>query len=148
MDGDVLDGVVFADGIDDVLSFGGFAKDGVLAVEMRSGAVGDEELRTVRVRACICHGEDAGLVVATVGLALTLELVAWATRSSAVRAAALDHEVGDHAVKGQAVVKPAGGEVKKRGNGDGRVIGESGDVDIALAGVDGDFNVVHEKEDH
>ena len=148
VDGDVLDGVVLADGIDDVLSFGGLAKDGVLAVEVGSGAVGDEELGAVGVGSRVGHGKDARLVVATVGLALALELVAWAAGARALGASALDHEVGDDAVEFQAIVKSAGGEMKKRGHRDRGVIGESGDIDVAFAGVEGDFNVVHEEGDH
>ena len=38
------------------------AKDGVLAIEVRLLRVGDEELGLVRVRARVCHGEDAASV--------------------------------------------------------------------------------------
>lgn len=148
VDGDVLDGVVLTNGVDHVLAFGGLSKNGVLAIEVRSRSVSDEKLGTVGVGACVGHGEDAGLVVATVGFAFALELVAWATGAGALWTTALNHEVRDHSVKLEAIVKPAGGEVKERGYGDGGVIGEGGDVDIALVGVDGDFNVVHEEGDH
>ena len=93
VDGDALDGVVLADGVDHVLAFGGLAKDGVFAVEVRSGSVGDEELGPIGIGTRVGHGENTGLVVATVGLALALELVAGATSASAVWATTLDHEV-------------------------------------------------------
>ena len=38
------------------------AEDGVLAIEVRLLRVGDEELGLVRVRARVCHGEDAASV--------------------------------------------------------------------------------------
>ena len=79
MNGDVLDGVVLADLIHHILSFGGLAKDGVLAIEVRGGTVSDKELRAVGIRASIRHRKNAGLVVATVGLAFAFELV---TRSA------------------------------------------------------------------
>ena len=44
VDRDAFDLVVFADAVDDVLAFCGFAKDGVHAVEVWRWAVGDEEL--------------------------------------------------------------------------------------------------------
>jgi len=113
VDGDGLDEVTSFDGVDDVLSFGGLAKDGVFSVEVGSGKVGDEELGAVGVGSGVGHGEDAGLVVPTVGLALALEFVAGAAGAGAGRAAALDHEVGDHAVERQAVVEPARGEVEE-----------------------------------
>ncbi len=144
VDGNALDGVVLADAIDHVLTLSGFAKDGVLAIKVRSGTMGDEELGAVRVWARIGHGEDTRLVVATVGLALTLELVAGATSASSSGAASLNHEVGDHPMKSETIIEPAGGEMQKGSNRDGCVVGEGGDFDIAFAGVNGDLNVVHE----
>ena len=80
------------------------AEDGVLAVEPRRRIGGDdEELGAVRVRAGVRHRERAldDLVV----VELVLELVAGAAGAVALRAATLDHEVGDHAVEDQAVVE-------------------------------------------
>ena len=50
--------------------------------------------------------------------------------------------------KGEAVVKPARGEVKEGGDGHRRVIRKGGDIDVALVGVDSDFDIVHEEGDH
>lgn len=113
VDDDFLDKVAAFDGVDDVLSFGRFTEDGVLAVEVRGGAMSDEELGAVRVGAGVGHGEHAGLVVAAVCLALALELVAGVSGAGAEGAAALDHEIGDDAVEAQAVVEPAGGKVEE-----------------------------------
>ena len=63
----------------------------------------DEELRAVGVRAGVGHRERAAddLVV----VELVLEGVARAAGAGALGAAALDHEVGDHAVEGEPVVE-------------------------------------------
>ena len=143
MDGDIRNGITAFDGVDDVLAFGRFSEDGVFSVEVRGGAMGDEELGSVGVGSGVGHGEDAGLVVTTVGLALALELVAGASGAGASGAAALDHEVGDDAVKFQAVVVAAGGEAEEGGHGDGCVVRKEGEVDVALVGVDSNFDVVH-----
>ena len=55
VDDDGVDGVIGDDGVDDVLTFGGFTKDGVLAVEVRSGAMGDEKLRSIGVLSRVGH---------------------------------------------------------------------------------------------
>ena len=56
MDGDGGNGVVTYDGVDDILSLGGFPKDSMLSVKMRSRSVGDEKLGAIGVWASICHG--------------------------------------------------------------------------------------------
>ena len=43
----------------------------------------------------------------------------------------------------EAIVEVTRSEVKEGGDGDGSVIGKEGEVNVALAGVDGDFDVVH-----
>jgi hypothetical protein len=111
---------------------------------VRGGAVSDEELRTIGIGSGVGHGEDARLVVAAVGFALAFELIAGVSGAGAEGAAALDHEVGDNTVEAQPIVEPARGEVKEGADGDGCVIGKEGEVDVALVGLDGDFNVVHE----
>ena len=146
VNGDVCDRVSALDLVDDVLAFRSLAEDGVLAVKVRSGQVCDEELRAVGVGACISHGEDAGLVVATVGLALTLKLVAWSTGAGACGAAALDHEVRNHTMESESVVISAGGKVQEGGNSNRSIIREGCDIDVAFTRVDSDFNIVHEAE--
>ena len=89
------------DAVDDVLSRRHLPEDGVLAVEPRCRLGGDdEELRAVRVRPGVRHRERTldDLVV----VELVLELVARAAGADALRTAALDHEVGDHAVEDRA----------------------------------------------
>ena len=74
------------------------AEDGVLAVEPgRRVDRDDEELGAVRVRAGVGHRERAAVDLVVVEL--VLERVAGAAGARSLRAAALDHEVGDHAVE-------------------------------------------------
>src|SRR5208283_5225659 len=63
------------------------SEDCVLAVEVRCGNFGDEELRTVGIRPAVGHRQAAGLVEGQVGGELILKVVAWAARSVARRVA-------------------------------------------------------------
>ena len=107
VDDDFIDEVAAFDGVDDVLPFGGFTEDGVLTVEVRGGAMSDEELGAVGVWAGVGHGEHAWLVVTTMSLALALELITWASGAAAAGATALNHEVRDDTVEGQSIIIPA-----------------------------------------
>ena len=68
---------------------------------------------------------------------LVLELVAGAAGAVPARAAALDHEVGDHAVEDEPVVEAVAGELREVRDGLRRVVGEELDLDRALAGGHG-----------
>ena len=101
--------------------------------------MGDEELAAVGARAGIGHRQHAGFVVTRFSAAFVLEAVAWAAIADAVRAAALDHEIGDDAVEFQAVVEAALDQVDEIGDGHRRLVGEQFDADGAAVGVeDGD----------
>src|SRR5687767_857377 len=63
---------------DDVLPGDEPPEYGVPLVEPRRRLLGDEELRAVRVRPRVRHREDAGSVVAELGVDLVVELVAGA----------------------------------------------------------------------
>jgi len=67
---------------------------------------------------------------------LVLEPVAGAAAPGAFRATALDHEIGNHAVEVEAVVKPAPGEVDEVGHGQGGVACQQFHGDDTLGGVD------------
>lgn len=135
VDGDGGDFVALFDGVYDVLSFGDFAKDGVLAVEVGGGVVGDEELGAVGVRAGVCHGEDACFSVAELADEFIGKFVAWAASAGAGGVAALDHEVRDDAVELDSVVVVALCEVEEIGAGGGGSGGEEGGFDVSLGGV-------------
>src|SRR5216684_4696632 len=93
------------DFVGNVLPFDHFAKNCVAIIEPRSRGYGYEKLAAVRVGPRIGHGELAGLVVPQRLVEFIGELIARPAGAGAQRAAALNHEVGDHAVKRQAVVK-------------------------------------------
>ena len=122
------------DRIGDVLAARHLSEDGVLAVEPR-GSVGgdDEELAPVRIRARVRHRECAALDLVLVEL--VLELVTGPTRAGPLRAAGLDHEVGDDAVEDQPVVEAVAGELGEVLDGLRRLVRIELDLDRPFAGV-------------
>ena len=68
--------------------------------------------------------------------ALVLEAVTRAAGTGALRAAALDHEIWDHAVKSQAVVVSATGQVDEVGDRYRGVFREQPQPDVTLVGAD------------
>jgi len=81
---------------------GDFAENDVLAVQPGSHDRADEELRTVRVRASIGHGEDArlGVLQGEVLVGKLLAVNGFTTGAIAAReVATLDHEVRDDSVE-------------------------------------------------
>src|SRR5271166_2263713 len=70
----------------------------VLAVEVRRGNFGDEELRAVGVRPTVGHRQAAGLVEGQVGAELILKAISGISAPIACRIATLDHEVRDDAM--------------------------------------------------
>ena len=102
------------DRIHDVHALGDLAEDRVNLVEMRLGAVADEELAATGILAGVGHGESAGGVLVGIKVGFTLDLVAGPAgpHPSVVgvlgqRIAALNHEVGDHPMEPGAIVKHA-----------------------------------------
>lgn len=91
--------------LDDIETVDDFSEDGVSVVEVWRGDFCDEELRTVCIRAGICHGEDAGGVMAEFGVEFVAESVTGAASANAARAAALNHEIGNDAMEDEAVVE-------------------------------------------
>ncbi len=80
----------------------------MLAVQVRGGHGADEKLRTVGVLASIGHGQDAGAGMLVLEV-LVLELVAVdgfpTTAVTRGEIAALQHKLGNHAVKRAARTK-------------------------------------------
>ena len=95
-----------ADFFYDVVAFDDFAEDSVFAGEPAGVGYGDEELAAVSVRAGVGHREFSSLLEAVLGaLGFVGKLVAGAAHAGAFGVAALDHELGDDAMKDGAVVE-------------------------------------------
>lgn len=137
-DDDFLHDIALTNGVDNILPIKHLAEYGVFAVEVWLGRVGDEELAAVCVRAGICHGDDTGLMFEWVVPYLVFKFVPWPARASSQRIAALDHEVGDHAVEFESVVKALLCEKHKVIDGFRRVVWVQFEDDIAFIGLDGD----------
>jgi hypothetical protein len=113
---DVLDWLVTSGGLEllnlvnNVVAFEDFAENDVSAIEPRGDDCGDEELRSVGVRASVGHGERARLDVLELEV-LILELGAvdgLATSAVVVgEVTTLDHEVLDNSVESRAFVTKA-----------------------------------------
>src|SRR5260370_16950273 len=74
-------------------------------VQPRRGRHGDEELATVRARARVSHGKHSSFRMLQRRVKLVGKLVSWPSHSAALRAAALDHELWNHAMKNERVVE-------------------------------------------
>src|SRR5262245_6363872 len=100
----------------------------------------DEELAAAGVLAGVRHGERAGDVLVHFAARCTFALVARAAgphRSLAgfgVGVAALNHEVGDHAMELGAVVEAGVGQLLEVRDGIGRLVGKELELDGAAAG--------------
>ena len=98
----------------------------------------DEELAAVRVRAGVRHrqraADDAVLV------RLVLERVAGTAGAVAAWIPALDHEVLDHAMEGEAVVEALPGQVLEVADRLGRVLREQLQADRSVVRVHGRFS--------
>jgi hypothetical protein len=109
------------------------AKDGVLSVELGDGLFGDEELAAVGAaaggtRTGVGHGKESGLVKGEVGVDLVLEVVAGVAGTVAHAVTALNHEIGDDAMEGGAVVEGLMAHFLQ-GLGVGPVFGAFGETD-------------------
>src|SRR6266545_5850965 len=137
LDADRVDGAVArvglsaADPVDDVHPARDLAEDRVLAVEPR-GLLGghDEELRAVGVGARVGHRQRAAHHLVLVDL--VLEGVAGAAGAGALRAAALDHEVGDDAMEDEPVVEALAGQLLEVADRLGGLVVEQLEGDLAL----------------
>src|SRR5581483_1703999 len=90
----------------DLLPVDYFAENRVLAGEPLSSRDSDKELRAIRVWPGVGHGEFARLVEFVWRVpGLIFKLITRATETGTGRIAALDHEIGDHAMEDCAVIK-------------------------------------------
>src|SRR3974390_2511134 len=88
-----------------ILPFHHFAENRVAIVEPRRWSYGDKELAAIRVGTGIGHRQLASLGVLQKRMEFVGEFVAWISGASAARAATLDHELGNDAVKRQPIIK-------------------------------------------
>ncbi len=131
---------------------GHLTKNRVSALKVRSFDRGDEELRAIRARPGIRHGEQERSVERELWVNLITELVAGSAVTHTERVATLDHEVSNDAVEDDAVVQRGRRLVTRPGvrplllpsreadevfDGDGSVISEQVDSDVPVIGVDG-----------
>ena len=136
-DGDLFHFIALGDRIDHVLAFGHLAENRMLAVEPWGFDMGDEELRSIGVRAGVGHRENARTIVLQVGMKFVLKLVARTAGAGALRTTGLDHEVFDHAVELQTVVKAIAGKLFEVADRLGDLVFEQFQLDGALIGFDG-----------
>lgn len=110
--------------IDHIQPFVNFAKDSVLAVEVFGvfPVVANKELGSARISPSVRHREHSAVVVLMVTVQFTINFVTGTAVADTVRAAALDHEIGDHPVKNKSVVKMMLCEVNKIFHGVGRIL--------------------------
>src|SRR6476620_345851 len=83
------------------------AEDRVLAVEVRLRANGNEELRVVRARPRVGHSKQVGLVEDKIRMDFVSELVTRTSGASPEWTTSLNHETGDHPMKGEPVIEVA-----------------------------------------
>src|SRR5579863_8527543 len=82
-----------------------FAKNGVLVIEPGRRRYGDEKLASVRARAGVGHRELSRFVMPQGGVKFVAEAIARIAGSRPERTPALNHELRNHAMENEAVVK-------------------------------------------
>ena len=115
----LIDFVAASDGVHDIHPIGHMTEDGVFAVKVGCGHVGDEELASIGPRAGIGHGENTGTIVFEPSVDFVFKAVARSAAACAGGIAALDHELLDDAMEGEAVVVTALREIQEVRDGDG-----------------------------
>jgi hypothetical protein len=143
VNGDGGDLVTLRDFIHNILTHNHFTEDCMLAIEVRCGQVSDEKLAAIGVRSGVGHGENSCLGVLQRAVDLIGKTVSWATRTGASWVASLNHEIGNDAVKCHAVVISTLSKIEEIGGRDRDLRCEKPGIDVADAGVNGDFDVRH-----
>lgn len=131
------------DVIKDLCTLQHLAKHRVLAVQMRGGGEGDEELAPVCVGAFVRHAHDAPCIVPQGGADLVLEQLVGGVVDGGRGfglgiggwAAGLHHEVRDQAVEGRAIVKAGGAEGEEVLSRLGNRLAEELELDVTSCGV-------------
>src|ERR1700722_16654581 len=89
----------------DIHSFDHFAKDGVFVIKPWRRRHGDEKLAAVCAGSGVGHGELSRFVVPQILMKLIGKTIARIAGSCSLRASALNHELRNHAMENEAVVK-------------------------------------------
>jgi hypothetical protein len=95
-----LNFVAAGDGVHDIHPISHMTENGVFAVKVGCGHVGDEELASIGPWTSIGHGENAGTIVFEPSVDFVFKAVAGSAAASAGGIAALDHELLDDAMEG------------------------------------------------
>src|SRR5260221_7500123 len=69
------------------------------------GGVANKKLGTTVVTSCMCHRQHATVVILIFPGQFTINLITGAAITNPVRAATLNHKVGDNAVKDKSIIK-------------------------------------------
>ena len=85
--------------------FDHMSEDRMLAIEPRCCNMRDEELASIRSRACIGHRKDTGAIMPEIRAEFIGESVSRAAGSITLRASALDHEIIDYPVELQSIIE-------------------------------------------
>ena len=103
----------------------------------------DEKLTAVRARTSVGHGKKTWLCELQGRQAFIFKLITWTTTSCASWVASLNHEIFDHTVKNEAVIKTAVSQIQEIGHGDGRFFSEKSEINGAFGGGEFNSNVLH-----
>lgn len=119
-------------------------KHGMLAIKPWCGDMSNEELRSVGVRSGIGHGEHTGTTVSQIGVEFVFKHVAGPAGSGTLGAAPLDHEILNHAVEQERIVKTFVCQFFKIGHGVGGFVVKQFDANATFVG--GDRGYFHRRE--
>src|ERR1700735_901164 len=89
--------------LDNIVTLDDFAEDAVAVVQHRCRSHSNKKLAAVSVRAGVSHGKETGLCVFQRRMKFVGELVTGTAAAGALRASALNHEVGNDAVEDEAI---------------------------------------------
>ena len=96
----LLDFVSAGDGVNDIHPIGHMTENGVFAVKVGCGHVGDEELASIGPWAGIGHGKNTRAIMLEPAVDFVFKAVARSTAACAGGIAALNHELLDDAMEG------------------------------------------------
>jgi hypothetical protein len=127
--------------IDHIEAFHHFAEAGMVAIQVGRilAAVANEELGATRITAGMCHREHPPVVILIIPIQFAVDGIAGATSARPGRVTALDHEIRDHAMEGDAIVEAVFGEFHKISDGIRCILIIEFHLHIAFLGLYGCF---------